>query len=83
VNTIETLRDLHTQATTERSHYYTAAAVRRAIARIEALENRLMDCRRVFKAWEKECRRDCECANCEAARGMQLMIDLTLKDLPL
>jgi hypothetical protein len=37
---LDDLRDLHEQATTDRSHYYTAGCVRRAIAEIERLQAR-------------------------------------------
>lgn len=38
---IDDLIDLHKQATTERSHYYTAKVVERSIAEIKALRSTL------------------------------------------
>jgi len=38
VSLIERLRDLHKQATVERSHYYVGNCTQEAAARIEALE---------------------------------------------
>lgn len=35
---IEKLKDLHEQATNERSHYYTASVIREAITEIERLQ---------------------------------------------
>ena len=37
---IDKLKDLHTQATKERSHYYAASVVREAIAEIEAMRGK-------------------------------------------
>jgi hypothetical protein len=50
---IEALKDLHYQATTERSHYYTGKLVKQSIARIEALEQALRDARTWHEAADK------------------------------
>jgi hypothetical protein len=40
---LDDLRDLHKQATTERSHYYVAATCLRAIEEIESLRKQFLD----------------------------------------
>lgn len=40
---LDDLRDLHKQATTERSHYYVAATVERAISEIESLRKQFIE----------------------------------------
>jgi hypothetical protein len=40
---VEDLRELHVQATTQRSHYYVAACASRAIVEIEKLRNLAAD----------------------------------------
>ena len=40
---LDDLRDLHKQATTERSHYYVAKTCERAIAEIESLRKQWSD----------------------------------------
>ncbi len=42
---LEKLQDLHVQATNERSHFYTGAVIREAIAEIERLMKELKEAR--------------------------------------
>ncbi len=55
---IELLRDLHKQATTERSHYYVASCVEQAIREIERLRSALAaereECAKVAESTYKE-----------------------------
>jgi hypothetical protein len=41
LDVVDRLADLHVQATTERSHYYTASVIRDAIAEIKALRDQV------------------------------------------
>ena len=47
---LDKLRDLHKQATTERSHYYVASCCNEAIATIERLSRIEDDLKNVFRA---------------------------------
>jgi len=50
---LDKLRDLHKQATTERSHYYVASCCREAIGEIEALRAGLKEAQRIAKQWRE------------------------------
>jgi len=48
---LDKLRDLHAQATTERSHYYVASCCREAISEIERLRADLLEAQRIGNQW--------------------------------
>ena len=48
---LDKLRDLHKQATTERSHYYVASCCGEAIGEIVRLRQDLAEAQRIAKQW--------------------------------
>lgn len=51
-NIVEALHDLHKQATTENSHYYTAAVISRAIVAITKMQTAIKsECHRLEHDW--------------------------------
>lgn len=48
---LDKLRDLHKQATTERSHYYVAACCGEAIGEIERLRYELAKMNQIARSW--------------------------------
>jgi len=48
---LDKLRDLHKQATAERSHYYVASCCGEAISEIERLRSELFEAERIGRQW--------------------------------